>query len=111
MSDVQIWLNDQSPTLEVAESNEIQVWLTDVNSSLDIGETQNIHLTFSTVLRGEKGPQGDPGPEGPPGPSGPNLIAGYGFAIQSLTAGDLLQFGGAAWINTPQAEITDGGNF
>lgn len=45
------------------------------------------------------------------GRSGTSEIAGYGFDIQSLTSGDVLQFGGAAWVNTPQTEITDGGNF
>jgi hypothetical protein len=45
------------------------------------------------------------------GPSGPNAIGGYGFNIQNLQAKDVLMFGGAAWENTPQTEITDGGNF
>jgi hypothetical protein len=45
------------------------------------------------------------------GPPGPNSIGGYGFNIQSLQAQDVLMFGGAAWENTPQVEITDGGNF
>jgi hypothetical protein len=45
------------------------------------------------------------------GPPGPNAIGGYGFNIQSLQAQDVLMFGGAAWENTPQVEITDGGNF
>lgn len=45
------------------------------------------------------------------GPPGPNAIGGYGFNIQGLQAQDVLMFGGAAWENTPQVEITDGGNF
>ncbi len=45
------------------------------------------------------------------GPPGPNAIGGYGFNIQGLQAKDVLMFGGAAWENTPQIEITDGGNF
>jgi len=45
------------------------------------------------------------------GPPGPNTIGGYGFDIQNLQAQDVLMFGGAAWENTPQTEITDGGNF
>lgn len=45
------------------------------------------------------------------GPPGPNSIGGYGFNIQSLQPQDVLMFGGSAWENTPQVEITDGGNF
>lgn len=45
------------------------------------------------------------------GAEGPNSIGGYGFNIQNLQIKDVLMFGGAAWENTPQTEITDGGNF
>lgn len=45
------------------------------------------------------------------GPAGPNSIAGYGFEITDLTAYDVLMFGGSSWVNTPQTEVTDGGNF
>lgn len=48
---------------------------------------------------------------GKAGPAGPNTIGGYGFNIQNLQNKDVLMFGGAAWENTPQTEITDGGNF
>lgn len=45
------------------------------------------------------------------GAAGPNAIGGYGFNITSLQPQDVLMFGGTAWINQPQTEITDGGNF
>lgn len=45
------------------------------------------------------------------GPAGPNAIGGYGFNISNLQADDVLAFGGTAWINRPQTQITDGGNF
>jgi hypothetical protein len=45
------------------------------------------------------------------GPAGPNTIGGYGFNIQNLQSKDVLMFGTGSWENTPQAEITDGGNF
>ncbi len=48
---------------------------------------------------------------GVPGPAGPNTIGGYGFNITSLQPQDVLMFGGAAWINQPQTEIADGGNY
>lgn len=48
---------------------------------------------------------------GATGPAGPSAIGGYGFNIQNLKIKDVLMFGGEAWENTPQTEITDGGNF
>lgn len=45
------------------------------------------------------------------GPPGPNSIGGYGFNISNLQPNDVLMFGGTAWFNNPQTEITDGGNF
>ena len=60
---------------------------------------------------GPQGPQGDIGPQGPEGPSGTSTIGGYGFDFTSLQTGDLLQFGIGTWVNTPQGNITDGGNF
>lgn len=45
------------------------------------------------------------------GPPGPNSIGGYGFNITNPQPYDVLMFGGTAWVNTPQTEITDGGNF
>ena len=45
------------------------------------------------------------------GTAGPNAIGNYGFNIQNLKIKDVLMFGGEAWENTPQTEITDGGNF
>jgi hypothetical protein len=53
----------------------------------------------------------DRGVQGATGLPGPNSIGGYGFSIQNLQTKDVLMFGGAAWENTPQTEITDGGNF
>lgn len=51
------------------------------------------------------------GTPGLQGPASLPAIGGYGFDIDSLAAGDVLQFGGSAWRNTPQQQITDGGNF
>lgn len=45
------------------------------------------------------------------GPAGPNAIGGFNINIQNLQNKDVLMFGGATWDNTPQTEITDGGNF
>lgn len=48
---------------------------------------------------------------GPPGLPGPNSIGGYGFEVTDLASGDVLSFGGEAWVNARRASLTDGGNF
>ena len=48
---------------------------------------------------------------GPVGPPGPNEIGGYPVNITSAQQYDVLMFGTNEWVNTPQTEITDGGNF
>jgi hypothetical protein len=45
------------------------------------------------------------------GPPGPNTIGGYPINIISAQPKDVLMFGTNEWVNTPQTEITDGGNF
>jgi len=45
------------------------------------------------------------------GPPGPNTIGGWPISVASAQAYDVLMFDGAAWTNTPQVEITDGGNY
>lgn len=51
------------------------------------------------------------GVQGPPGPPGPNTIGGYPINITGAQQYDVLMFGVNEWVNTPQTEITDGGNF
>jgi hypothetical protein len=45
------------------------------------------------------------------GPSGNNNIGGYPVNITDATPYDVLMFGTGEWVNTPQTEIADGGNF
>jgi hypothetical protein len=45
------------------------------------------------------------------GPPGPNTIGGYPINISDAKRYDVLMFGTNEWVNTPQTEITDGGNF
>lgn len=51
------------------------------------------------------------GPSGPPGPPGPNTIGGYPIQISSAQNYDALMFVSNQWVNIPQTEIADGGNF
>jgi hypothetical protein len=48
---------------------------------------------------------------GPPGPSGESNIGGYPIAITGAQNYDALMWLDGEWVNVPQAEITDGGNF
>lgn len=45
------------------------------------------------------------------GPPGPNTIGGYPININNAQPQDVLMFGANQWVNTPQTEIADGGNF
>jgi hypothetical protein len=40
-----------------------------------------------------------------------NTIGGYPVEITNAQRYDVLMFGVGEWVNTPQTEITDGGNF
>jgi hypothetical protein len=51
------------------------------------------------------------GPQGPIGPPGPNTIAGYPINMANVQPRDVVMFGTGEWVNTPQTEIADGGNF
>jgi hypothetical protein len=53
----------------------------------------------------------DRGVAGPAGPPGDNFIGGYPVNITAAQPRDVLMFGTNEWVNTPQTEITDGGNF
>ncbi len=45
------------------------------------------------------------------GPSGTESIGGFPISITSAQQYDVLMFGVGEWVNTPQTEIADGGNF
>jgi hypothetical protein len=45
------------------------------------------------------------------GADGNSDIGGYPVNVTSPNRYDVLMFGVGEWVNTPQTEITDGGNF
>lgn len=45
------------------------------------------------------------------GADGGDKIGGYPVNITSAQQYDVLMFGVGEWVNTPQTEVTDGGNF
>lgn len=68
--------------------------------------------TPTKVIVQTVGVQGAQGERGATGADGPNDIGGYTIEITSPQQGDLLQFNASSkWVNSPQANITDGGNF
>jgi hypothetical protein len=42
---------------------------------------------------------------------GAGLVGGFPVQISAPGNGDVLAFQGSVWINNPQTNITDGGNF
>lgn len=48
---------------------------------------------------------------GPVGPSGESNIGGYPISITGAQNRDVLMWMSGEWVNVPQLEITDGGNF
>ena len=63
----------------------------------------------SSGTQGARGAQGETGAAGAPGP---NDIGGYAIELNAPQQGDVLQFNASSkWVNSPQANITDGGNF
>lgn len=84
-------------TVSVVNQNNVDVLVTPVASSvISVATPPNNNITID---------------RGAAGPAGPNSIGGYGFNISNLQPNDVLMFGGTAWFNNPQTEITDGGNF
>lgn len=71
------------------------------------GTEMDAVLNF-VIPRGAQGEKGETGDQGAPGP---NAIGGYGFSISNISQGDVLSFGTNTWTNTPQTQLTDGGNF
>ena len=57
------------------------------------------------------GLQGPQGIQGPVGPAGPNEIGGIPVELLNPQENDTLLLKTAAWRNTPQEAMIDGGNF
>lgn len=60
---------------------------------------------------GAQGAPGQPGEPGPPGPPGPSTIGGFPIVMAEIAENDVIIFQSQAWTNTPQPNLTDGGNF
>ncbi len=86
--------------VSVQDANNINV---NVTSGASIGLT----VTSTPVQK----IQINRGLPGPPGPPGPNTIGGYPISLTTPQNFDALMFQSNQWVNIPQTEIADGGNF
>lgn len=91
--------SEKNVDITLTPQQPIQVQVTPV-------ATQTIQID-----RGIIGPQGPQGPQGPEGPPGTNTIGGYGINVNDPQNYNALMFKDEFWVNIPQEEISDGGNF
>lgn len=87
--------------------NDVEVAVN--QTTVNVGTTPNINIavTPTPVQRIEI----NRGVQGQPGPPGPNTIGGYPISISGAQNYDALMFMSNQWVNIPQTEIADGGNF
>lgn len=45
------------------------------------------------------------------GPPGPSTIGGFGVVVSNIGDDDVLAVKNGTWVNKPQTQLTDGGNF
>lgn len=101
MDGITIEQNWTASSIEITES-----W---AGSSVDVTViASTISIETGLAASGPKGDKGDKGDQGDPGPSG---VGGYVAVITNPQNGDVLAFSSNKWVNNPQANITDGGNF
>lgn len=75
---------------------------------VQVVEQPLVSLDFGLTNIGLKGDKGD---KGDIGPAGPNEIGGFPIAVADAKENDTLLLKSWAWKNTPQEDLTDGGNF
>lgn len=80
-------------------------------ANLNVNVVDGNNLTVEVTPVPKQTIQISRGVQGPAGPAGPNEIGGYPINITGATQYDVLMFGVGEWVNTPQTEIADGGNF
>lgn len=95
-----------------------------MSNTVEIVQTQSLASATQTietvVVVQEAAPEivevvaaGPQGIQGPPGSSSNDAayILGVPITFADEQPDDLLSFTGSAWVNKPQAQVTDGGNF
>jgi len=99
-------------TLSISKGVANDVTVAVNNTEVTVGKNASINVQVTpqptqqvTINRGLVGPVG------PPGPSGASTIGGYPVSITGAQNYDALMFLSNEWVNIPQLEIADGGNF
>ena len=76
------------------------------NLNVVVQDANNINVQVTPVPRQviqiNRGVKGD---------DGNSTIGGYPVNVTNAQRYDVLMFGVGEWVNTPQTEVTDGGNF
>ena len=97
MANLKVSAVPNNTTVTVQDGNNI-------TANIQGGNTVNVQVTpvAKQIVQINRGVAGKDG--------GDN-IGGYPVNITSANRYDVLMFGVGEWVNTPQTEITDGGNF
>lgn len=80
-------------------------------ANLQVSVTSANNLAVEVTPVANQTIQIDKGRIGPAGPPGPNTIGGYPISIFAAQNYDALMFLNNTWVNIPQTEIADGGNY
>lgn len=105
MDSITIEQNWTATSIEITEA-----W---AGSSVDLTViASTISIETGLAASGPKGDKGNKGDKGDQGDPGPNTIGGFSIQLNGNPSnGDVLAFSSNQWVNNPQANITDGGNF
>ncbi len=100
MANITVQAVPSNTTVNVLDGNNI-------TAAIQSGSEINVQVTPQARQVVNVGPD----VAGPAGPPGPNTIGGYPISITSAANYDALMFVSNQWVNVPQTEIADGGNF
>lgn len=99
-------------TLSISKGVVNDVTVSVNNTEVTVGKNASLNvLVTPTPVQEITINRGLVGPMGPPGPSGGTTIGGYPVSISGAQNYDALMFVSNEWVNIPQTEISDGGNF
>ena len=97
MAQMTVTTTPSPTTVNVQDANNLTVQVakgSELNVSVQPAATQIVQIN-----------------RGVAGPAGPNNIGGYPIQIAAPQNYDALMFLSDQWVNVPQTQITDGGNF
>ena len=100
-------------SLDIVYQPETSVVIVNDNSvSIDIINQDPVSIEVSLVNsgpQGAQGPQGEKGDKGDPGDA--TTLGGVPVVITSPSNYDVIQYVSGNFVNRPQSDITDGGNY